>query len=60
MFLRTHLGLRLRRAADEFAPAVAEVAKTFGRSRLHPKLLASFATGKFLSAARLNDHLYPE
>ena len=42
------------RAADEFVPAVAKVAKTFGRLRIHPKLLASFATRKFLSAARLS------
>ena len=38
------------RAADDFLPTVAEVAKTFGRP---PKLLASFATGKSSFAARL-------
>ena len=43
----------LRRAADEFLPAVAEVAKTFGPSTSGSKLLASSATGKFISAARL-------
>jgi hypothetical protein len=36
----------LRRAADEFVPTVAEVAKTFGWL---PKLLASFATVNLLS-----------
>jgi hypothetical protein len=32
--------------------AVAKVAKTFGRSRSVPKLLASFATGIFSLTAR--------
>jgi hypothetical protein len=43
----------LRRAAGNFIPIVAKVAKTFGLSRPTPKLLASFATGHFSSAARL-------
>ena len=47
----------LRRAADEFLPAVAEVAKTFGPSTSGSKLLASSATGKAFSAARLTKAL---
>ena len=44
-----------RRAADNTVPAVAKVAKSFGPSRKPPKLLASFATGKLSSAARLKN-----
>ena len=44
----------IRRAAGEFIPTVAEVAKTFGDSRYRPKLLASSATGIFSPAGRLN------